>query len=94
MAFPTGNEIWSSPAIAADGTIYVGSNDRTLYAVNPNGLNKWEFLTGGAISSSPTIGYDGTIYVGSEDGCLYAITPSGQKKWSYQTGDKSPPHRR
>ena len=36
----------SSPAIGRDGTIYVGSLDNSLYAINPDGSQKWEFETG------------------------------------------------
>lgn len=64
----------SSPAIGADGTIYVGSGDGALYAVNPNGTIKGSYVTGGHIDSSPALGTDGTIYVGSGDGNLYALT--------------------
>jgi len=81
----TGNSIYSSPAIASDGTIYIGSNDMNLYAVNPNGTKKWSFATSGGVSPSPAIGTDGTIYVGSWDGKLYAINPNGSKKWSFTT---------
>ena len=36
----------SSPAIDADGTIYVGSWDTNLYAVNADGSLKWRLKTG------------------------------------------------
>jgi len=73
-SFTTGSRIYSSPAIGADGTIYVGSIDNNLYAINPDGTLKWSFTTGDMVFSSPAIGADGTIYVGSFDGKLYAIT--------------------
>ena len=73
-SYPTGNEIASSPAIGADGTIYVGSGDKNLYAINPDGSKNWSFPTGAEIASAPAIGADGTIYVGSCDNNLYAIT--------------------
>src|SRR5476651_897531 len=41
--FATGSQVVSSPAIAADGTIYIGSLDGKLYAINPNGTKKWAF---------------------------------------------------
>ncbi len=42
----------SSPAIGADGTIYIGSCDDNLYAINPvSGKQKWAFPPG--IQSSP-----------------------------------------
>jgi len=72
-AFETGNWVSSSPAIGSDGTIYVGSKDKNLYAISPDGLKKWAFKTGGNVFSSPAIGSDGTIYVGSDDNNLYAI---------------------
>ena len=65
--------IESSPAIASDGTIYVGSDDNKLYAIYPNGTLKWTYTTGDLIESSPAIASDGTIYVGSDDGKLYAF---------------------
>ena len=55
-AFSTDSDIESSPAIGADGTIYVGSDDKHLYAINPDGLVMWEYGTGANIESSPAIG--------------------------------------
>jgi hypothetical protein len=72
-SYTTNGSIYSSPAIGADGTIYVGSLDNSLYAINPNGSLKWSYTTGGAVYSSPAIGPDGTVYVGSYDGKLYAF---------------------
>ena len=86
-SFQTGFDVDSSPAIGSDGTIYVGSYDDYLYAINPDGSRKWRFKTGGYVSySSPAAGSDGTIYVGSEDNNLYAINPDGSKKWTFKTG--------
>ena len=31
--FETGDEVYSSPAIGSDGTVYVGSSDKKLYAI-------------------------------------------------------------
>ncbi len=83
--FATGLFIASSPAIAKDGTIYVGSYDNSLYAINADGTKKWSFPTQNSIWSSPAIGADGTIYVGSLDGQLYAINPDGTQKWIFAT---------
>ena len=84
--FATGGYVPGSPAIGADGTIYVGSYDDKLYAIDANGTEKWAYVTGGDIYSSPAVGADGTIYVGSNDGNMYAIDPNGTLKWSYTTG--------
>ena len=86
--------VTSSPAIGADGTIYVGSDDGNVYALvtNPNPVlgvyAKWVFstlpislFTSGEVTSSPAIGADGTIYVGSQGGLFYALNPDGTLKW-------------
>jgi outer membrane protein assembly factor BamB len=84
--FTTGASVSSSPAIGPDGTIYFGSGDKNLYAIDPNGTKKWSFPTGDEIISSPAIGSDGTIYFGSLDNNVYAINPDGTKKWNFTTG--------
>jgi len=72
--FETGDWVHSSPAIGSDGTVYVGSRDNKLYAINgKSGVKLWEFETGRGVYSSPAIGSDGTVYVGSKDNKLYAI---------------------
>jgi outer membrane protein assembly factor BamB len=81
---------YSSPAIGPDGTIYVGSQDNYLYAVNPDGTLKWRFQAGDVVRSSPAIAPDGTVYVGSYDNRLYAINSDGTLKWSYLTGGNVP----
>ncbi len=81
--------ITSSPAIGPDGTIYVGSEDGNVYAVQPDGTKKWEFTTGGKVTSSPTVDYYNAaivIYVGSHDGKVYAIDADGNQKWAFTTG--------
>src|SRR5258708_32528222 len=50
--FRTAKGIFSSPVVAADGTIYVGSADRTFYALNADGTLKWKLLTGEIIDSA------------------------------------------
>ncbi|MFO8109756.1 MAG: PQQ-binding-like beta-propeller repeat protein [Thermoplasmata archaeon] len=83
----------SSPAIGASGTIYVGSGEGDLCAINPDGTEEWSFSTSYNMDSSPAIGADGTIYIGlthsrySFDDKLYAINPDGTEKWSFSTGD-------
>ena len=85
--------IVSSPAIAPDGTVYIGtevgvstsaSPQGILYAISPNGSKKWSITKSDWIDSSPAIAKDGTIYFGSWDGNLYAVNPDGTPKWQYK----------
>ena len=85
--FATGAGVYSSPAVA-NGIVYVGSEDKNLYAIDAvTGKEKWRFATGDHIFSSPTVA-DGTVYVGSEDENLYAIdVATGKEKWRTADGD-------
>ena len=62
----------SSPALV-DTTIYVGSEDGCLYALDAEtGEKLWDIITQGKITSSPAV-TDGAVYIGSHDGNLYAV---------------------
>ena len=90
-SFETGGEIWSSPSIDFDGTVYVGSDDQYVYAINgSDGKLKWKFQTNGKVSSSPVVGTGSLIYVSASHGDrkVYAIDKkSGQKVWEAPGGD-------
>ena len=87
--FSTGNSIYyACPTIAADGTIYIGSYDGKLYAINPDGTLKWSYSTGTRIYGSALIGKDGTIYFGSFNRKFYALYPNGTEKWIYTAGGR------
>jgi len=78
--------VFSSPAIAADGTVYVGSNDYHLYALNPDGTLQWKYKTDWSVRSSPAIAPSGVVYVGSDDSHFYAINPDGSLNWRRRLG--------
>jgi len=76
----------SSPRVAADGTIYVGSDSDYLYAITDNtdsASQKWRYETDGNVRSRPAVGPDGTVYVGSDDNKLHAVNPDGTGKWTF-----------
>lgn len=74
----------SSPTIGPDGTVYVGSMDSKLYAIDINGDLRWTHNTDGFIYSSPAVSPDGKIYVCSQDGTLYALGQDGSELWSFE----------
>ena len=80
----------SPPAIGSDGTVYVGSWDGRVRALDgQTGSRKWEFKPGSAAYSSPAIGSDGTVYVGSLDKNVYALDgQDGARKWEFETGSR------
>ena len=54
--YTTGGMVRSAPAIGADGSIYFGSDDNKLYALNPDGSENWNYPTSGVVRSSPASG--------------------------------------
>lgn len=78
--------ILTVPAIAGDGTIYIGSNDSHLYALDSNGSVKWKFKTKSNVQSSPIIREDKSIVFGSKDRNLYALSKNGELLWIFDSG--------
>lgn len=83
--FRAGGPIVSTPAVA-EGTVYFGSADHSVYAVDERtGAQRWKFATHGRVSSSPAVA-DGRVYVGSYDGNLYALdAANGTLLWKFAT---------
>ena len=61
--------------------IYFSLYARHLYALNPDGTEKWRVYISGGDNSSPVIDSEGTIYIGSFNG-LYSISPYGFINWN------------
>ena len=81
------DDVRTSPAVGGDGTIYVSSEDGTVFALRPR--------TGGALVpdarrrrfSSAAIGADNIVYVGCDDDRVRALDGhTGTVLWSYKTG--------
>ena len=72
--FATRGEVFGSPSIGADGTIYVGSYDHSVYAIDgATGQKKWSYASQQEVFSTPAIGVDGTVYFGGFNAMVYAI---------------------
>jgi len=65
--------ICSSPAIGNDGTIYFGSHDYSVYAIDCDGNLKWKYKAGNVVMASPALSPNGLLLVSSWDGNLYAF---------------------
>lgn len=72
------------PAVAGtNGVLYAVSSDNKLYAINPDGTQKWVFSTENTdpFTFGPVLGPDGTIYVVADSTKTYALTSAGTLKW-------------
>src|SRR5690554_3046614 len=84
ISIDLGTMIQSTPAVAVDGTIYVGTVDGTLFAMTPELEIRWQREVVGEISTSPALMPDGVIYVGTSDGFIYGFNADGSQKWFKQ----------
>lgn len=77
--------LWSSPVISGD-TLYAGSGDGNLYAVNiSNGNVFWKFGASGHIRCTPAVAY-GKVFFGDMNGIFFALnSATGKKIWQYET---------
>ena len=77
------------PAIAPDGTIYIGGHEQRMIAYNPDGTEKWSFQANGPIETVPAIDNEGNIYFGDTAGFFHSISPAGERiRKSVQLGDE------
>ncbi len=100
---------FGTPVVGDDGTIYINTlgyydeissgtengfhNFGYLWAIRPDGTEKWRYETGNSpagsgsiapwLRGSPAIGHDGTLYVASHDAVLHAVNPDGTLKWKF-----------
>jgi len=88
--FETMGPVRSTPAIAGE-TLYVGSTDGNLYALNvATGEERWRVSVGSPVSSSPVVAH-GLVIFGSRDGAFHAVRAStGAPEWRFDTGDLVP----
>jgi len=87
-----------TPAITPDGTIYIGTSQGKVYAIDSKTQQtKWEYQTGKnpeqkgvdyGLPSFVMADKDGTSYFGSVDYKFYALDKDGKVKWTYETGGK------
>lgn len=77
--------IVGSPTVA-DGRVYFGSAEGTLYALDATSGDKlWQFDTGNKIWAAPAVA-DGVVYLVSFDKNLYALdAATGVPKWQLPT---------
>jgi len=92
-----GNIIWtyetnsflannSAPAVAADGTIFFGSQSGAFYALDQNGNLKWKFQSSlNLYQTNNILDKEGNIYTTSTDS-LFCLTSEGEIKYSLGFG--------
>jgi outer membrane protein assembly factor BamB len=91
--FKAANRTSASPALDADGTIYLGTSgfrgevdeNNGLHAISPSGKEKWFLPNINGFPAAPVIASSGTLCVGSYDNLLYGISRSGGRPAMFKT---------
>ncbi|XP_031562807.1 uncharacterized protein LOC116298460 isoform X2 [Actinia tenebrosa] len=88
--FKTEGAVVSSTGVGTDGTLYVGSLDGDMYAVNKDGSLKWKKHLGDQIWSSPALKDGGrVVFVGSMTDTtsnIFALKgETGESVWDLKT---------
>jgi len=94
---PTGETCVSGQPVPFNVTTQLG----TIFAINPNGTEKWEFLVNksgfsnisglsGIVNSSPAVASDGTIYIGTEGDVTFDRSDFCDNLSTYPASDVDP----
>jgi eukaryotic-like serine/threonine-protein kinase len=86
-------DLFVSSPVVANGTVFFGSGDGHIYALDADtGKLRWKFKTGDVVHSSPAVS-DGVVYFGSWDSYFYALSAAdGSVVWKYKTGEDLDSH--
>jgi len=88
--FQTDGPVRSSPTVAGD-TVYAGSGDGRLYAIDrASGAERWRFDAGSPVDSSAAVAGDLVVFQ-SRDGAIRAVDrATGGPRWRVRTGPDLP----
>ncbi|MCG8553684.1 MAG: PQQ-binding-like beta-propeller repeat protein [Proteobacteria bacterium] len=88
--FETGGPVTASPALSPDGgSVYVGSHDGYLYALDRHGKRRWSRFLGGKVYSGALVGKNGHVFVGSDARALWSFSATGELRWRFRTAGEA-----
>jgi outer membrane protein assembly factor BamB len=85
--FAAKRKVYTSPAVAPDGRVFVGSQDHRAYALTPQGGPLWSVDLGADVDGSPVLGDDGAVYFGTDgDEVVRLDANDGRIVWRAKVG--------
>ncbi len=79
--FVAGGMILGSPAIGRGGTVLFAADNRYLYAIHPDGSEKWRYDLREKATGILSVNLDGTAYAVTADGGVSAVNDAGGRVW-------------
>lgn len=81
----TSGTVYAAPVIDASGTVFVGSGDKKLYALDGStGTVRWSFPTSGIIRSAAALSTTRIVYVANDAGEIFALDSVQTVRWYYK----------
>jgi outer membrane protein assembly factor BamB len=77
----------ASPALGVDGTVYFGTQDGRLLAVDRFGSLLWTYVAAHPIQAAPLIDVDGNLYFRDSLGNLHSVDAGGQCRYVRRQAD-------
>lgn len=87
----TSPEVYASPVMGPDGTVYVATLENYLcaFSATSGGAFTRPIRVPATFDSSPAIDADSSLYVHANDGFLYSFTKTGSVRWTFRTGNSN-----
>ncbi len=85
-ALPLGDRVYSTPCVAPNGTIYVGSDAHLFYAISAKGTVAWKLETAGDADTGAL--FVGNLVVFAAGPSVYAVRPGGDVAWRFDAKKK------
>lgn len=84
--FAAKGKVFTAPAVAGDGLVVVGSQDRHVHGIGAGGALAWTVDLGADVDGGPAIADDGSIYVGTDAGDVVKLDAGGHIAWRMPVG--------
>jgi outer membrane protein assembly factor BamB len=82
-----GGRGYSSPAVAEDGTLYVGSDAGVFFALSKAGQIRWKLETGADADTGAVVLANGDVVFASGS-AVFAVRPAGDVAWRFAARGK------
>ena len=79
--------VYSTPLIADDGTLFVGTDAKKLVALDPKGTVRWRLEVDGEADTAPVFGPGGLVVFGAGS-AVHAARRGGDLAWRFATKGK------
>jgi outer membrane protein assembly factor BamB len=82
--FRAGSPIGGAPVLSPDGTLYTGTTQGYVFALDGKGAFEWAYTVVGAVVGRPVVDDRGRVFVATTARRVYALNPNGTESWLFR----------